>query len=69
MENFIFCAVSFMGIFEENYMYHLIKEKCKLYLRYINDIFLICTGTLDNLKSYSHVPESFCQIKVFPSLV
>ena len=23
----------FMAIFEENYIYHLIKEKCKLYLK------------------------------------
>ena len=40
----------FMGIFEENYIYHLIKEKCKLYLRHIDDIFLVWTGTLDELN-------------------
>ena len=27
------CANIFMGIFEENYIYYLIKGKCKLYLR------------------------------------
>ena len=25
-------ATIFMGMFEENYIYHLIQEKCKLYL-------------------------------------
>ena len=42
----------FMGIFEENYIYHLIKGKCKLYLRYIDDIFLIWTGTLHELNKF-----------------
>ena len=38
------CALTyaniFMGMFEENWIYHLIQEKCKLYLRYIDDFFL-----------------------------
>ena len=38
----------FMEIFEENYIYHLIKEKCKLYLTYTDGIFLIWTRTLFN---------------------
>ena len=31
----------FIGIFEENYIYRLIQEKCKLYLKYIDGTFLI----------------------------
>ena len=42
----------FMGIFEENYIYHLIKEKCNLYLRYMHDIFLIWTRTLDEFNKF-----------------
>ena len=42
----------FMGIFEETYIYGLIKEHCKLYLRYIDDIFLIWTGTINELKDF-----------------
>ena len=41
-----------MGMLEENYIYHLIQEKCKLYLRYIDDIFLIWIGTLDELNKF-----------------
>ena len=37
-------------MFEKNYIYHLIQEKCKLYLKYIDDIFLIWTCTLDELN-------------------
>ena len=33
-------AYIFMEMFQENYIHHLIQEKCKLYLRYIGDIFL-----------------------------
>ena len=42
----------FMEIFDDNCIYHLIKEKCKLYLRYIGDIFLIWTGALDELNKF-----------------
>ena len=45
-------ANSFMGLFEENYVYHLIKEKCELYLRYIDDIFPLWTATLDELNKF-----------------
>ena len=41
-----------MGLFEENYVYHLIKEKCELYLRYIDDIFPLWTATLDELNKF-----------------
>ena len=39
-------------MFEKNYIYHLIQEKCKLYLKYIDDIFLIWTCTLDELNKF-----------------
>ena len=42
----------FMGMFKENYIYHLIQEKCKLYLRYIDDIYLTWTETLDELNKF-----------------
>ena len=42
----------FKGVFEENYIYYLILEKCKLYLRYIDDIFLIWTDTLHELNKF-----------------
>ena len=45
-------ANSFMGLFEENYVYHLIKEKCKLYLRYIDDMFPLWTATLDEFNKF-----------------
>ena len=35
----------FTGMFEERYTYPLIKTMSKLYLRFIDDIFLIWTGT------------------------
>ena len=40
-------AQIFKKIIQQNYIYHLIKEIRKLYLRHIDDIFLIWTGTLD----------------------
>ena len=33
-----------MGIFEETHVYPLIKEKVKLFLRYIDDIYFMWTG-------------------------
>ena len=41
-----------LGIFEKNYIYHLIKEKCKFYLSYMNDLFLIWTRNLDKLHKF-----------------
>ena len=38
-------AIMFTGMFEERYIYPLIKTMSKLYLRFIDDIFLIWTGT------------------------
>ena len=45
-------ANNFMIMLEESYIYHLMQEKCELYLRYIDDIFLIWTGILDELNEF-----------------
>ena len=37
-------------MFGENYIYHLIQENCKFYQGFIDDIFLIWTGTLYELN-------------------
>ena len=42
----------FMGHFEDTYIYPKIVNKCKLYLRYIDDIFLIWTGTKNELLQF-----------------
>ena len=51
------CAPSyanlFMGIFEEENIYTRIKNKNLLYLRYIDDIFIIWTASLKELKDFS----------------
>ena len=39
----------FMGIFEETHIYPLIKQKVQLYLRYIDDIFFISTGSENDI--------------------
>ena len=48
------CAPSyanlFMGMFEEEYILPLIKEKTLIYLRYIDDIFFIWTGSKEKLN-------------------
>lgn len=50
------CAPSyaniFMGRFEETYIYPMISRRCKIYLRYIDDIFLIWTDTKDNFETF-----------------
>ena len=49
------CPAIYINIFWEYlniYIYHLIKEKCKLYLSYINDLFLIWTRNLDKLHKF-----------------
>ena len=42
----------FMTIFEENYIYRLFQEKLRLYLNYINDIFLTWTSKLQELNKF-----------------
>lgn len=52
------CAVIyanlFMSYFEETYIYNLIRDKCTFYKRFIDDIFLLWSGTLDDLKIFIH---------------
>ena len=42
----------FMGNFEEKYIYPLISKLSKSYLRYIDDIFLIWTGTMNEFEHF-----------------
>ena len=42
-----------MARFEQKHIYYFIKNKVDLYLRYIDDIFLICKGTEEDLKNFS----------------
>ena len=54
----------FMGIFEEIYIYPLIKQKMQLYLRYIDDIFFIWTGSENDLQQFiSKINEVHPSIK------
>ena len=50
------CAVIyanlFMSNFEESHIYQLINGKCPFYKRFIDDIFLLWTGTLDELLKF-----------------
>ena len=50
------CAPSyaniFMSMFEERYIYPLIEKISKFYARFIDDIFLIWTGTTDQLMKF-----------------
>ena len=50
------CAVIygnlFMSYFEENYIYNLINNECSFYKRFIDDIFIIWKGTLNDLKTF-----------------
>ena len=39
-------------MFEKSYIYHLIKEKEKLYLSCVDDIFLIWLATLEELYKF-----------------
>ena len=43
----------FMSKFEESKIYPLIKDKCKTYLRFIDDIFMIWSGTEEELKQFT----------------
>ena len=42
----------FMGEFEKRYIYPKLKDKCPLYLRYIDDIFLLWQGTETELQQF-----------------
>ena len=42
----------FMSRFEERFIYPRINDKCPLYLRYIDDIFIIWQGTIDELQKF-----------------
>ena len=42
----------FMGKFENDNIYPHIKEFSKLYLRYIDDIFMTWTGSFDAFKNF-----------------
>ena len=42
----------FMGKFEESHIYPYIRHLFKLYLRYINDLFLIWTGTKQQFEDF-----------------
>ena len=42
----------FMGRFEETFIYPNIQNLCILYLRYIDDLFLIWTGTKEQFKDF-----------------
>ena len=50
------CAPSyaniFMGIFEEQYIYQFIESNAKLYLRYIDDIFILWTSTRQQFENF-----------------
>ena len=50
------CAPSyanlFMGKFEKKYIYNRIKNKSKLYLRFIDDIFIIWTASKEGLLNF-----------------
>ena len=42
----------FMGKFGETFIYPYIQNLCIVYLRYIDDLFLIWTGTEEQLKDF-----------------
>ena len=42
----------FIDLFEERYIYPLIEKISKIYLRFIDDIFLIWTETTDQLMKF-----------------
>ena len=41
-----------MGMFEERYIYPLIEKISNVYLQFIDDMFLIGTGTTDQLMKF-----------------
>ena len=52
----IICAPAyaniFMAEFEQKYIYSLIKDKSILFLRFIGDIFMVCTKSEKQLKDF-----------------
>ena len=42
----------FMGIFEEKFIYPLVNNITRLYLRFVDDILIIWTGTLEQLLEF-----------------
>ena len=44
-------AKIFMAEFQQKYIYPLIKDKSILFLRYIDDIFMVCTKSEKQLKT------------------
>ena len=44
----------FMGNFEQKFIFALLKEKSLAYQRFINDIFLISTGSKEELQKFLH---------------
>ena len=53
-----------MGIFEETYIYPLMKQKVQFYLRYADDIFFIWTGSENGLQQFiSKINEVHLSIK------
>ena len=48
----------FMADFESKYIYPLIKNKAITYLRYIDDIFMIWTASMDELQNFIQVLNS-----------
>ena len=45
-------ATIFMGKFEEQFIYPVIRGLHRRYLRYIDDIFIIWTGTKERFKEF-----------------
>ena len=46
----------FMNHFDETYIYPLLTTKCNFYKRYIDDIFLLWQGTLEELEVFTKHP-------------
>ena len=53
----------FMSEFEKLFIYPKIKHKSQLYLRYIDDIFLLWTATEGELKVFEEIKKVHPQIK------
>ena len=59
-----YANIFIMGKYEETHIYPLINKKSLLYLRYIDDIFLIWTGTKEELeKLMNHLNKIHPSIK------